>query len=134
MFCCVSYWNLVLLNPLSAKKFFVSVFFKICTNIPQDVPINEHTSIFWNKSQLKSYRNFSIFGFFNSAVLSFKNIFDYWKPELSWILICWNFWNISMGSQDMSKTVFILYQWIYKKWWFLTFFCNINPNPPDGGA
>ena len=64
------------------------IFLKICTNIPQDVPINEHTFVFWNKSLLKSYRNFYIFGFLTvrnypwffftaeSLSLSFRCIFN----------------------------------------------------------
>ena len=54
--------------------------------------------------------NFYIFGFFNSAVLSFKNFYC-WKPELSWIRIRWNFWDtyIDWFSRFIciSKTDFI---------------------------
>ena len=92
------------------RNFLSPIFLKICTNIPQDVPIIRDRIVFWNKALLKSYKALYFFGFFNSVTLYFKIyfwIFYCWKPELSWIRIRWNFWDISIGSQDISKTVFI---------------------------
>ena len=45
------------------RNFLSPIFLKMCTNIPQDVPINEYTFVFGKKSVLKSYRNVYIFGF-----------------------------------------------------------------------
>ena len=99
-----------MLTHYPPRNFLSPIFLKICTNIPQDVPIIRDRIVFWNKALLKSYKALYFFGFFNSVTLYFKIyfwIFYCWKPELSWIRIRWNFWDISIGSQDISKTVFI---------------------------
>ena len=99
-----------ILTHYPPRNFLSPIFLKICTNIPQDVPIIRDRIVFWNKALLKSYKALYFFGFFNSVTLYFKIyfwIFYCWKPELSWIRIRWNFWDISIGSQDISKTVFI---------------------------
>ena len=102
--------RLPFLTHYPPRNFLSPIFLKICTNIPQDVPIIRDRIVFWNKALLKSYKALYFFGFFNSVTLYFKIyfwIFYCWKPELSWIRIRWNFWDISIGSQDISKTVFI---------------------------
>ena len=66
------------LGPLYAKKLFVSDFSQNLYKHPPRCPDKRTYIRFWNKSLLKSYRNFYIFCFFNSAVLSFK-------------IICWIF-------------------------------------------
>ena len=63
------------------RNFLSPIFLKICTKIPQDVPINEHAFVFLNKSLLQIYKTFYSFGFFNSAVLSCKTSFEIFTAE-----------------------------------------------------
>ena len=87
---CCRLWNFFkmknALTHYSPRNFLSPIFLKICINILQDVPINEHTFVFsfWNKSLLKRYRNFYTFDFFNSAVLSFKFFYFYFLLLKAW--------------------------------------------------
>ena len=84
-------------NPLSTKKYFVSNFFQNLYKHPPRCPITEHTFVFWNKSLLKSYRNFYIFGFltvrnypwffFTAESLSLAEFESVGILEISWSVL-----------------------------------------------